>query len=230
MLPTLSASRLTLFIECRRCFWLEHRAGIAKPKTPFPTLPSGIDLVLKRRYDQYRAAGTLPSELDGHVSGRLFDNVPLLTAWRDWRRGLRVRPSWARTEITGALDDCLIDPEGRLCPLDYKTRGSAPKANTSSYYQHQLDLYALLLREAGYPTGAEGVLVYYYPTAATDHGAISFATTVHHRPTDPDAARAHVEQATAILTGPMPDASPSCGFCAWAGQLARAIPYYTSAP
>lgn len=70
MLPTLSASRLTLFIECRRCFWLEHRAGIARPKTPFPTLPSGIDLVLKRRYDQYRAAGTLPPELDGHTESK----------------------------------------------------------------------------------------------------------------------------------------------------------------
>lgn len=55
MLPTLSASRLNLFLECRRCFWLEHRAGIARPKTPFPTLPSGIDLVLKQRYDRYRA-------------------------------------------------------------------------------------------------------------------------------------------------------------------------------
>lgn len=228
MLPALSATRLSLFLECPRCFWLAHRAGIARPKTPFPSLPNGIDLALKRHYDRHRKAGSLPPELDGLSPGRLFDNVPLLTAWRDWRRGIRVRPSWARTELVGALDDCLIDPEGRLCPLDYKTRGWAPKVDTSRYYQHQLDLYALLLREAGYPTGAEGVLIYYYPRDAADRGAIAFDSAVHRVRTDPDAARTIVEQAVATLTGPLPDASSACGFCGWTRQLAHAIPYYTT--
>lgn len=228
MLPSLSASRLSLFLECPRCFWLEHRAGISRPKTPFPSLPNGIDLVLKRRYDQYRQASTLPPELHGHIAGRLFDNAALLATWRDWRRGLRVRPRWAQMELTGALDDCLIDPDDALCPLDYKTRGSVPKPNTSSYYQHQLNIYALLLRESGYPTGTHGVLVYYYPLAATNHDAITFATAIERRPVNPDAARAQIEQATVILTGALPNAASSCGFCAWASQLGRAIPHYTA--
>jgi transposase len=36
-------------------------------------------------------------------------------------------PPWAEVELMGALDECLVEGDGFHYPLDYKTRGYAPK-------------------------------------------------------------------------------------------------------
>ncbi len=47
----LSNSRLGLYTECPRCFWLDMNAGIKRPDTIFPSLPGGLDAQFKRYFD-----------------------------------------------------------------------------------------------------------------------------------------------------------------------------------
>jgi hypothetical protein len=55
---TLSRSKLELFIECPRCFYLDRRLGIGRvPGFPF-TLNSAVDKLLKKEFDAYRIART----------------------------------------------------------------------------------------------------------------------------------------------------------------------------
>jgi len=124
---TLSNSRLGLFTECPRCFWLDLNAGIKRPDTIFPSLPGGLDLQFKRYFDQFRAQGEVPPEVRGKLPGKLLSDVGTIDRWRDWRRGIRYMPPWAEVELMGALDECLVDVDGFHYPLDYKTRGYAPK-------------------------------------------------------------------------------------------------------
>ena len=146
---TLSNSRLGLFVECPRCFWLDLNAGIKRPDTIFPSLPGGLDAQFKRYFDQFRASGDVPPEVKGKLPGRLLSDVGTINRWRDWRRGIRYTPPWADCELMGALDECLVDEAGFYYPLDYKTRGYAPKADTHEYYQDQMNLYTLLLESNG---------------------------------------------------------------------------------
>jgi len=44
----LSPSSLNLFLECPRCFWLDKNKGIKRPRGIFPSLPSGMDSVIKK--------------------------------------------------------------------------------------------------------------------------------------------------------------------------------------
>ncbi len=53
----LSRSKIDLFIECPRCFYLDRRLGVGRPPGfPF-TLNNAVDTLLKREFDAYRASG-----------------------------------------------------------------------------------------------------------------------------------------------------------------------------
>jgi hypothetical protein len=213
--PTLSNTRLGLFVECPRCFWLDLNAGIKRPDTIFPSLPGGLDTQFKRYFDRFRTSGELPPEVKGKLPGRLISDTETINRWRDWRRGIRYTPPWAEVEVMGALDECLVDEAGFHYPLDYKTRGYAPKADTHEYYQDQMNLYTLLLEGSGHKTKRLAYLLYYHPIQVKEHGLIQFEVTAQEVATDPEAADRLVKEAVAALNGPVPDRSSSCGFCGW---------------
>src|SRR3989338_3335863 len=54
----LSRSKIDLFLECPRCFYLDNRLGVARPPGfPF-TLNSAVDRLLKKEFDIHRAGRT----------------------------------------------------------------------------------------------------------------------------------------------------------------------------
>src|SRR3989339_2177686 len=51
----LSRSKIDLFINCPRCFYLDRRLGVGRPPGfPF-SLNSAVDKLLKKEFDIYRA-------------------------------------------------------------------------------------------------------------------------------------------------------------------------------
>ena len=61
----LSRSKVELFMDCPRCFYLDRRLGIARPPGfPF-NLNSAVDALLKREFDRYRAQGTAHPMMTG---------------------------------------------------------------------------------------------------------------------------------------------------------------------
>jgi len=59
----LSPSSLNLMNECERCFWLDKHNVWKRPNGIFPSLPSGMDRILKTHFDKFRDKGLLPPEL-----------------------------------------------------------------------------------------------------------------------------------------------------------------------
>src|SRR3954471_17315926 len=54
----LSRSKIELFIECPRCFYLDNKLGTARPRGPAFTLNVAVDALLKKEFDAHRAKGT----------------------------------------------------------------------------------------------------------------------------------------------------------------------------
>ena len=216
---TLSNNRLGLYTECPRCFWLDINASIKRPEGIFPTLQGGLDAQFKRYFDQFRAQGNLPPEVSGKLPGQLLPDVETIDRWRDWRRGIRYAPAWGEAELMGALDECLVDEAGFYYPLDYKTRGYAPNANTYQYSQTQMNIYTLLLEANGHKTKRLAYLLYYHPIEVREHALIQFEISIKEVPTEPEAAERLFKDAVAVLNGPVPSSSAGCGFCAWKGTV-----------
>jgi hypothetical protein len=60
-----SRSRLEAFVGCRRCFYLDHREGIRRPKSPPFNINSLVDRMLKKEFDVHRAASSMPCSTTG---------------------------------------------------------------------------------------------------------------------------------------------------------------------
>jgi len=211
----LSPSSLNLFLECPRCFWLQINEGIHRPRGIFPSLPGGMDLVIKDYFDKYREKGELPPEIQGKIEGKLLHDHKLLNKWRNWRTGLQYKDEDLNVVLFGALDDCLED-NGKYMPLDYKTRGSAPKdGDSEKYYGNQIDCYALLLEENGYPVGEFGYLIYYYPKEVKENGVVVFDIKPIELKIDPERARKTIWDAIKLLSGPIPPHHSECEYCIW---------------
>lgn len=221
MAVTLSPSRLGLFAECARCFWLAEREGLGRPSGPFPSLPSGLDREIRAHFDRHRARGVLPPALDGRVGEHLHPNQAFLDGARDWRAAPRLVDEALGAVLRGGVDDLLETDDGRLVVLDYKTRGSPPRGDGApDYYRRQVSLYHLLLGAAGHPTADHAYLLYYYPDAVIGSGTVTFRTDLVRVEVDVAAARRLLEDAVVALDGPLPRPGSDCEFCEWADARA----------
>lgn len=212
----LSPSSLSLYNDCKRCFWLQLKHKIYKPRGIFPSLPGGMDGVIKVYFDKFRNTKPgLPPELIGEVAGKLYTDQARLNGWRSRTGGLFYIDKKQNAKLLGLLDDCLQD--GEVCiPLDYKTRGYPPKDDTSGYYQHQLDIYEFLLQQNGFKTKGLGYLVYYHPVEVREDGVVQFEITPKAMKSDPKRAKKLFDDALKLLqsdTAPKP--GDRCEFCPW---------------
>ncbi|OGZ61704.1 MAG: hypothetical protein A2932_01415 [Candidatus Spechtbacteria bacterium RIFCSPLOWO2_01_FULL_46_10] len=210
----LSPSTIGLYKDCKRCFWLKFN-GRERPAGIFPSLPSGMDGVIKKYFDKYR--GGMPPELQGRMEGILMHDLTTLNKWRNWRTGLVYEDKTRNAALFGALDDCL-EIGDNYAPLDYKTRGFAPKDGGEAYYQHQLDAYTFLLRANNYKVADFAYLVYYYPEKVEENGVVYFNVEPKKVAVNTDDAKKSFEDAVDFLKEPEPKVHSyrtSCAYCNW---------------
>ncbi len=216
MTVTLSATSLNLLRDCPRCFWLQFVKGIKRPSGVFPSLPSGMDRILKNHFDAFRDKGLLPPELSGLKNIKLFGDVELLKTWRNNRKGIE----WTDEEgnvLKGAVDNILQKGE-KLIVLDFKTRGFPLKEDTHEHYQDQLDVYNFLLRKNGFDTEDYAYLLFYHPEEVEEDGDVAFHTDLIKISICIEDAEKLFNDAIEILKGEMPDCGEECEFCRWRNE------------
>ena len=211
----LSPSTLSLLEDCPRCFWLHMVKKIRRPDTPFPSLPSGIDLVLKKHFDKYRKLGKLPPELEKHgVKAKLFSDINLLDTWRNNLHGIQWLDPDSGILLRGAVDE-ILEKNGTLIVIDFKTRGFPVKENTAEFYKDQIDIYNFLLMKNGFKTADYGYLLFLHPERINGHASFLFETELATLKINAKHAEELFRKATRVLSNRMPEASAKCGFCEW---------------
>ena len=211
----LSPSSLSLLKECPKCFWLHFNKNIKRPEGIFPSLPAGMDRILKAHFDSFRDKGLLPPELEqlnGHV--KLFDNIELLKVWRNNLKGIQWNDENGNL-FKGAIDNLLVKAK-KLIVLDYKTRGFPLKEDTHEHYQDQVDIYNFLLRKNNYETENYAYLLFYHPDKVNAEGEILFHTDLIKMSISIGNAEKIIKNALKTLEGNMPNCAEECEFCKWA--------------
>ncbi|MBI2024968.1 MAG: PD-(D/E)XK nuclease family protein [Candidatus Harrisonbacteria bacterium] len=217
----LSPSALNVFLECPKCFWLDQKENIHRPRGIFPSLPGGMDLVIKDYFDKYREVGKMPPEVDGKIDAELFADIELLNKWRNWRTGLTWSDPESGATLSGALDDLGINSKKLFIPLDYKTRGFPPKEGGESFYQNQLNCYGLLLRENNMKPDNYAYLIYYFPSVVSENGMVKFEVVPKRVTIDPNEAVRVLREAVEVIKGPMPKTHGECEYCGWGREFLR---------
>ena len=225
----LSASKLGVFKNCARCFWFQEVQGIKLPRGIFPSLPGGVDRVLKAWFDTWRNNGKFPPEVN--LEGSPYKNQTELNGWRNWRSGLTASLG-NNLLVIGAIDDLHVDKlNGFFSPLDYKSRGSTPnEGDSEKYYGHQMDVYALLLEANGMQTTGKAYLIYYWPVEVfnlegTGRSAkFAFDCEVVTIGADPKKAKVMATNALDCINSALPPPpTPECEQCVYVEQIVASI-------
>ncbi len=209
----ISPSSINLMLECPRCFYLQIVKGIKRPDSIFPSLPSGMDKILKEHFDTFMKKNELPLEIREECADySLFNDKPLLDLWRNNRKGLEYLDEKSGILLHGAIDNLLVK-NGKLVVLDYKTRGFPLKEDTHEHYQVQMDLYNFLLRKNGYKTEDYTYLLFYYPKEVLETGEVIFDTKLIKIKTSVENGEKIFKKAIDVINGEEPKCSEECGFC-----------------
>ena len=162
----ISRSKIDLFVQCQRCFWLDARLKISRPSMPGFTLNIAVDTLLKSEFDAHRADGSqhpLQKAYGVDCKPVAHDN---LNVWRENFKGVQALHEPTNLLITGAIDDLWITDDGNYAVVDYKATAKAGKIEAlddsrwNEQYRRQLEVYQWLLRQNGLPVSDTAFWVY----------------------------------------------------------------------
>lgn len=219
---TISRSKIDLFLECPKCFYLDRRLGVARPPGyPF-NLNSAVDELLKSEFDIHRAEKTAHPLMEQYgIDATPFQHEDI-DKWRNWRAGLRVIHEQTGLEISGAIDDVWVNPDDELIVVDYKATSKDGEVGIDAEwqisYKRQMEVYQWILRRLGFDVSDTGYFV--YANGIRDNeafdGKLEFEVTLHEYEGDDGWVDATIRDIHAtLLSDTVPDAGEECDYCAY---------------
>ncbi|MDB5264625.1 MAG: hypothetical protein JWN64_196 [Parcubacteria group bacterium] len=231
----LSRSKIELYNECPRCFYLDNKLGTARPRGPAFTLNIAVDALFKKEFDVHRAAGSAHPLMDAYG----IDAVPFqhkkMDTWRENFEGVEYKHEPTGFTISGAVDDIWVNPAGELMVVDYKSTskpGTIKTLDDSSWneqYKRQMGVYQWLLRNNGFTVSPKGYFV--YANASTENeafdGKLDFEVTVVECEGNTDWIDDILPKIkTALDSDAIPEIGKGCEFCPYreaAGKKLQAL-------
>jgi len=220
----LSRSKIDLFLECPKCFYLDRKLGVGRPPGyPF-SLNSAVDALLKKEFDQHRVKGTI------HPLVKNFglDLVPFkhefIEEWRDsLRRGITYAVPSTNIVVTGGVDDVWVDPKtDELTIVDYKATSKNGEVSLDADwqigYKRQMEIYQWLFRQNGFKVSRTGYFVYCNGKADGEafNAKLDFDIKLLPYKGDDSWVEGAVKQAHKTLcSDSVPEAGEDCDYCSY---------------
>jgi hypothetical protein len=227
----LSRSKLSLYLECPRCFYLECRHGVKRPDTPGFALNVAVDTLLKREFDLCRKHRRIPRIIADLGVSSTLSNHPSLKRWRNNLRGIEYLHEPTKLLVYGALDDVWEDDEQRLEVVDYKAtaRKTPVVALDKPYhdnYRRQVEVYQWLLRMNG--ERVSEVAYFLYCTARTsaprfNRKLVFDANIIRHEGDASWVEPALIGAVKTLQSNVAPERSPTCRYCAYRLDIGRML-------
>lgn len=161
----LSRSKVELYLNCNRCFYLDRKLGIGRPPGfPF-NLNSAVDSLLKNEFDHYRNL----QEPHPFMERTNFNLVPFqhedLNKWRANFTGISFLHQQTNFLLYGAVDDIWYNKDNEeIIIVDYKSTSKNGEITLDSdwqiSYKNQMEFYQYLFRKNGFKVSDTGFFVY----------------------------------------------------------------------
>lgn len=216
----LSRSKLDLFLNCPRCFYVDNRLGIPRPPGyPF-ALNSAVDTLFKKEFDIHRADKTKHPLMESYG----VDAVPFqhekMNEWRDaLRGGIKYHHQPTDLIVKGGIDDIWVNPKGELIVVDYKSTSKRGEINLDAdwqiAYKRQIEIYQWLFKQNGFKVSNTAYFV--YANGKTDKeafdGKLEFDVTLIPYEGNDSWVEQAVIDAHKCLMGELPLQASDCDYC-----------------
>lgn len=215
----ISRTKIELFINCPKCFYLDRVLGTPRPDMPGFTLNNAVDTLLKKEFDIYRAKNQQHPLMKAYkISATPFSH-PSMEKWRHNFTGIQYSHLPTNLIIFGAIDDIWINDKGELIIVDYKATSTQEEVNLDSpyklAYKRQMEIYQWLFRKNEFPVNDTGYFV--YCNGLSDKEAfdakLEFSIKIIPYKADSSWVEDTIYKIKDCLIGPIPPSSNDCDYC-----------------
>ncbi|MBU0569356.1 PD-(D/E)XK nuclease family protein [Patescibacteria group bacterium] len=228
----LSRSKIDLFTQCPRCFYIDRKLGTGRPPGfPF-ALNSAVDTLLKQEFDVHRAKGTKHPLIEQY--GVDAQPVPHddLDKWRHNFTGVQFHHKPTNFLVFGAIDDLWQNSKGEYIVVDYKATAKSDDITELDKswhegYKRQMEVYQWLLRKNGYKVSDTGYFVYCNGKADREafDGKLDFDVTLISYKGNDDWVEKTIKKMYKCLKGnKIPKANSDCDYCAYWKAVNKHLP------
>lgn len=217
----LSRSKIDLFLNCPRCFYLDRRLGVAQPPGfPF-SLNSAVDTLLKKEFDAHRAHGTAHPLMKAYgIDAIPFEHENM----EEWRKALTGGVQFLHEPtnflVTGAIDDLWMNPQKELIVVDYKATSKKEEVNLDAEwqigYKRQVEIYQWLLRRNKFKVF--DIAYFVYCNGDTDKKAfdakLEFNISIlPYKGSDHWIEETLLSAKEVLSSDKLPESGPDCDYC-----------------
>jgi len=165
---SISRSKIDLFLECPRCFYLDRKLGVSRPGMPGWSLNIAVDQLLKNEFDLLRKNGESHKIMVKYKIDAVPFDHPNLSVWRDdsFRHiGANVLHKKTNLNILGIIDDIWINKKSKeLFIVDYKATSTSKEISLEDEYKQgykkQMEIYQWIFRQMGFKVNETGYFVF----------------------------------------------------------------------
>jgi len=210
----LSRSKLDLFLNCPRCFWLDVKNKVKRPPPAPYTINTAVDGLLKKEFDVHREEGTAHYLIKKYKIEAIPYKCAEINTWRDNFTGIQFHHKETDFLVFGAVDDVWINPGKELIVVDYKATG-ANEHKIYDSYKRQMEIYQWLLLRNNYKVSKTGYFLFarVNKTSGFEAGKLSFDLFLESLEGDTSWIEGAIINAKKTLDGALPGFKTDCIYC-----------------
>ncbi|MBI2049850.1 MAG: PD-(D/E)XK nuclease family protein [Candidatus Staskawiczbacteria bacterium] len=219
----LSQTRIDLFLECPRCFYLDRRLGIDRPGMPGWALNSAVDKLLKNEFDLLREKKESHKLMKKYNIDAVPFQHPDLPVWRDdfyKYVGASVLHEKTNLEICGIIDDVWINKKNEMLIVDYKSTSTSKEISLEDEYKQgykkQMEIYQWIFRKKGFEVSDTGYFVFANASKNKPKfdGRLEFdLSIIPHIGNDAWVEPTLIDIKKCLDSNIIPDSNPDCEHC-----------------
>ena len=222
-----SRSKIELYMQCPRCFWLDTRLKITRPNSPPFNINKAIDELLKKEFDSYRKKAEPHPLMEENAIQAVPYQHEDLDKWRENFVGVQHKHLDTNLLVFGAVDDIWVTDKGELIVVDYKATSKDKEVSIDAdwqiSYKRQMEVYQWLLRQNGFTVSDTGYFVYTNGRIDLDgfNDRVEFRTKVIPYTGSDSWVEPTIKKMKQCMEGEMPAVGTAamggeCDFCAYA--------------
>ena len=227
----LSRSKIDLFLNCPRCFYLDRRLGVGRPPGfPF-TLNAAVDALLKKEFDIYRANNAKHPLIEKYgIDARPIPHKDL-DKWRNNFAGVRYLHEPTNFLIFGAIDDLWKNSENEFIVVEYKATAKKEEIKELDKdwhegYKRQMEIYQWLLRQNNCKVSDIGYFIYCNGKASKksfDKKLEFDITLIPYQGKNDWIEKTISDIHKCLNSNKIPEANPDCDYCDYINSINRHI-------
>ena len=217
----LSRTKIEMFLNCPRCFYLDRVHGVSRPSGPAFTLNVAVDTLLKKEFDIHRAAGSKHPLMETYGVDAVPIDHELLDQWRHNFTGIQYLHEKTNLLLYGAIDDLWLNSDKEYIVVDYKATSKEGEIELTDSqwhdaYRRQMEIYQWLLRGNRLKVSDTGYFVYVNGKKDMEafDGRLEFdVKLIPYTGSDNWIEQTILDISKCLNSKSLPDSNPGCDFC-----------------